>query len=221
MVSMAVLSVTGLLQTFSRFVVVGWIIRILGDVDTMRTIHRLAAIVLALLSVYHVWRILVIWLVKRERGGMWPYVRDFRDLVQTVMYNVGLAGKRPEADRYTVEEKLEYWAMLWGTVLMGVTGAVMWFPITITSMFPGVVIPVSKALHKWEAILATLAILVWHMYHTVIKETNRSIFTGTMTEKEMQHSHPLEYRRILKVHDHLQKAGYENSSADRKNQVNR
>ncbi len=220
-VSMAALSVTGLLQTFSHFAVVGWIIQILGDVDTLRTIHHLSAIALALLSFYHVWQALVMWFVKRERGGMWPYVRDFRDLVQMVMYNVGLAGKRPESDRYSIEEKLEYWAMLWGTPLMGITGFIMWFPIVFTSVFPGAIIPVSKAIHKWEAILASLAILIWHMYHTVIKERNRSIFTGTMTEKEMQHAHPLEYQRILAAHKYMQKAAYENSSAARQNQTNR
>ncbi|MCP4540196.1 MAG: hypothetical protein GY832_23910 [Chloroflexi bacterium] len=220
-VSMAALSVTGLLQTFSHFLVVRWIIQVLGDVDTLRTIHHLASIALALLSFYHVWQVLVMWFVKRELGGMWPSIRDFRDLGQMVMYNIGLAQKRPESDRFSIEEKLEYWAMLWGTPLMGITGMFMWFPIAVTSVFPGVVVPVAKAIHKWEAILATLAILIWHMYHTVIKERNRSIFTGTMTEKEMHHTHPLEYRRILAAHKYLQKMGYENSSAGRKNQINK
>jgi cytochrome b subunit of formate dehydrogenase len=104
-----------------------------------------------------------------------------------------------------MEEKLEYWALLWGTLLMIITGVIMWFPTLATSVLPGDVIPISRALHGWEAILAILAILTWHMYHTVIKEQNRSIFTGTMTEAEMQHGHPLEYRRILAAHQYLQK----------------
>jgi hypothetical protein len=45
------------------------------------------------------------------------------------------------------------------------------------------------------------------MYHTNIKEKNRSIFNGTMTEEEMQHAHPLEYRRILAAHELWQRIG--------------
>ena len=198
------LSVTGLLQTYSRFSLIGWIIQILGGVETLRTIHHLAATVLALQAVYHVGQIMVMWFVKRERGGMWPSVRDFRNLFQTVMFNMGLAKQKPESDRYTAEEKLEYWALLWGTPVMGITGFVLWFPTIATAILPGEVVPIAQAIHSWEAILATLAILTWHMYHTNIKEKNRSIFTGTMTEEEMQHAHPLEYRRILVAHKYSQ-----------------
>ncbi len=81
MVSFGTLAVTGLLQTFSYLSVVGWVMQIFGDVDTVRAIHHFAAIILALQSVYHVGQILVTWFVKRERGGMWPSVRDFRNLI--------------------------------------------------------------------------------------------------------------------------------------------
>ena len=197
------LALTGLLQTFSHFSLIGWIIHTLGGIEALRTIHHLAAIVLALQSVYHVGQILVTLFVKRERGGMWPSVRDFRNLVQTVMFNLGLAKQKPESDRYNTEEKLEYWALLWGTPIMGITGFILWFPTIATMILPGKVVPIALAIHSWEAILATLAILTWHMYHTNIREVNRSIFTGTMTEEEMQHEHPLEYRRILAAYDYL------------------
>ncbi len=208
-VTFTTLAVTGLLQRYSQHLVVGWIINLLGGVETMRTLHHLAAFVFILEAVYHTWRILVIWFVKRERGAMWPSLRDFRDLVHMVKFNLGLVDHRPEFDRFTVEEKLEYWALLWGAPLMIITGLMMWFPVTVTSVLPGDAIPVARALHGWEAILATLSILIWHMYHTVIKERNRSIFTGIMTEKEMQHAHPLEYRRILAAYAYLQKVAAE------------
>ena len=180
----------------------------LGNVETVRTIHHIAATGLALQAVYHVQQILVMWFVKRERGSMWPSVADFRNLVQVMMFNLGLTKQRPESDRFSVEEKLEYWALLWGTPVMGVTGAILWFPTVAASVLPGESIPIAQAIHKWEAILATLAIITWHMYHTNIKEKNRSIFNGTMTEEEMQHAHPLEYRRILAAHEHWQRISH-------------
>ena len=205
MVSFGTLAVTGLLQTFSSLPPVALVIQLLGGVDAVRTIHRLAAIVSAIQSFYHIWRILETWFVKRERGGMWPYLSDLMNLVQMIKFNTGLTDTRPQFDRFTIEEKLEYWALLWGNMVMGITGFIMWFPLVVTTVLPGEVFPVAQALHRWEAILAALAILTWHMYHGCIKDRNRSIFTGMMSEEEMQHMHPLEYRRILAADEYLKK----------------
>jgi cytochrome b subunit of formate dehydrogenase len=197
--------VTGLLQTFSSLPPVELVIQLLGGVDAIRTIHRLAAITSAVQSFYHIWRILETWFVKRERGGMWPYPRDLRNLVQMIKFNAGLTDTMPQFDRFTIEEKLEYWALLWGNLVMGATGFIMWFPLVVTTVLPGQVFPVAQALHRWEAILAALAILTWHMYNGCIKDRNRSIFTGLMSEEEMQHMHPLEYRRILAAEEYLKR----------------
>jgi cytochrome b subunit of formate dehydrogenase len=205
MLSFGTLAVTGLLQTFSSLPPVAFVIEFAGGVDAIRVIHRLAALISAALSFYHLWRILEMWFIKRERGGMWPYVRDFRNLLQMVLFNAGLTKERPQFDRFTIEEKLEYWALLWGQVLMGVTGFVMWFPLVVTAVLPGQVYAVAQALHRWEAILAVLAILTWHMYHGCIKDKNRSIFSGLMSDEEMQHMHPLEYQRILAADAYLKR----------------
>ena len=203
-VSFTTLALTGLLQRYSQFFWVGVVINLLGGIDTMRVIHHLAAIVLIIQTIYHTFKILQQWFVERELGAMWPYWQDVRDLVHMIAYNLGRAKTRPEFDRYSVEEKVEYWALVWGTPLMIITGLVMWFPVAFTRFFPGDIVPVSTAIHSWEALLAALAIVIWHLYHTIIKEKNRSIFTGTMTEHEMQHGHPREYRRILAAFDYLQ-----------------
>jgi cytochrome b subunit of formate dehydrogenase len=205
MLSFGTLAVTGLLQTFSEVPAIAWIIQLLGGVDSIRVIHRLAALTSAVQSFYHIGRILEIWFAKRERGGMWPYFQDFRNLVQMISFNLGLTEKHPQFDRYTIEEKLEYWALIWGQLVMGLTGFIMWFPTLVTAVLPGEVYPIAHALHRWEAILAALAILTWHMYHGCLKDKNRSIFTGLMSEEEMQHVHPLEYQRILAAEEYLKK----------------
>lgn len=212
-VSFTTLAITGLLQRYSEFNLPGAIINSLGGIDTIRTIHHLAAVIMILQSVYHLGNILVLWFVKRERGSMWPHPRDFLNLFGMVRYNVGLARERPQFDRFTPEEKLEYWALLWGTPLMIITGLSLWFPTIVTRVLPGQAIPIALALHTWEAVLATLAILTWHMYHVLIKERNFSIFNGKMSEEQMLHEHPLEYRRILAADEYLQKLNGEKESA--------
>jgi mono/diheme cytochrome c family protein len=91
---------------------------------------------------------------------------------------------------------MEYWAFVWGAIIMGLTGFMMWNPITITKILPGEVIPAAKAAHGGEALLAVLAIIIWHLYGVHIKRFNKSMFTGKMTEEEMLHEHPLELADI-------------------------
>ncbi len=205
------LAITGLLQRYDQTMIALVIISLFGNIDTLRVIHHLAAVGLIAQSIYHVFNLLNMWIVNLEPGAMMPKLKDFKDLVGMIMYNLDRRPRRPEFDRYSIEEKIEYWALLWGTPLMIITGIMMWFPIQITAFLPGSSIPIARALHTWEALLATMAILTWHMYHTVIKEKNTSIFTGYMTEQEMEHEHPLEYRRIMAayrfVNEHRTQAG--------------
>jgi hypothetical protein len=94
--------------------------------------------------------------------------------------------------RYTFEEKMEYWAFVWGTIVMVVTGFMMWNPLATVQFLPGEFIPAAKAAHGGEAVLAVLAIIIWHMYGVHVKRFNKSMFTGQMSEQDMLHEHPLE-----------------------------
>jgi hypothetical protein len=94
--------------------------------------------------------------------------------------------------RYTFEEKAEYWALVWGILIMGLTGFMMWNPLATVKIFPGEFIPAAKAAHGAEAVLAVLAIIVWHMYGVHLRRFNKAMWTGRLTEEEMLHEHPLE-----------------------------
>lgn len=134
---------------------------------------------------------------------MFPSWSDLSGLIGMLKYNLGYAKSRPEFDRFSVEEKVEYWALWWGAAVMGLTGIFQWYPSLVTQILPGIVVPLARLVHMLEAILAVLAIAIWHSYHTMIKERNLSIFTGTMTEHEMKENHTLEYNRIIKARDFL------------------
>ena len=206
LVSFSILGLTGLLQRYAAIYVIGLVINVVfGGIDTLRVIHHMAAIVFGLQSIYHGFKILYFWFVKREPGAMFPMVKDITDMLGMIKYNAGFAKERPKFDRYTVEEKLEYWALIWGTVVMSLTGLMQWFPTVTTQYLPGEAIPIARVAHSLEAVLAVAAIIMWHMYHSVIKEHNTSIFTGFMDEHEMQENHPLEYERILAAYEYVQK----------------
>ena len=109
---------------------------------------------------------------------------------------LGFRKHRGYYGRYNYAEKVEYLAVVWGTVIMGITGFMMWNPLSTTRLLPGEFIPAAKAAHGAEAILAVLAIIIWHFYHVHIKHFNKSMFNGKLTRTEMKHEHPAELAQI-------------------------
>lgn len=190
--SFTTLAVTGLPQKFPLNAVSQFIIGGLGGIENIRSIHHVAAIVLILVSIYHVLMLGYDLYVKRVRMSMLPTLQDGKNALQAFLYNIGLAKHRPQAGRFGFEEKAEYWALIWGTVVMAITGFFMWNPVATTQLLPGQVIPAAKAAHGAEAVLAVLAILVWHFYGVHVKFFNKAMWTGKLTEEEMLHEHPLE-----------------------------
>ncbi|MGH3055133.1 MAG: cytochrome b/b6 domain-containing protein, partial [Gaiellaceae bacterium] len=98
---------------------------------------------------------------------MLPSLRDGRTALGTVAYYIGLAAHAPHGGTFNYAEKAEYWAFMWGTAVMTLTGFLLWFENTTLSYLPSWVPDVATALHFYEAILATLAILVWHFYWVI------------------------------------------------------
>ncbi len=196
MLSFATLALTGLPQKFPLASISRWIVGVLGGIETTRLIHHTAALVMMLGAIYHILSVGYKIFVLRSSLTMMPSLKDIRDAFQTFLYNLGLSEQLPQMGRYTFAEKLEYWAFVWGAIIMGITGFMMWNPIITTRFLPGEFIPAAKAAHGGEALLAVLAIIIWHMYGVHIKHFNKSMWTGYLTEEEMLHEHPLELAQI-------------------------
>jgi len=196
LLSFGMLGLTGLPQKYASIGISRFIVNMLGGVENVRSIHHISATVMMIGTIYHLIVFGYKFYVKRTRLGMLPSLQDVKDGGQAFMYNLGFAKKRPQMGRYTFEEKLEYWAFVWGTIVMGLTGFMMWNPITTSNILPGEFIPAAKAAHGLEAVLAVLAILIWHFYGVHLKIFNKAMWTGKMTEEEMLHEHPLELADI-------------------------
>ncbi len=192
MLSFTTLGLTGLAQKFSEHPVAISILKALGGIESLRTIHHIAAIVMMFGTAWHILVMGYSVFVLRDQMSMLPSIQDAKDGIQALLYNIGIAKTYPQMGRYTFEEKMEYWAFVWGAAVMGITGFLMWNPITATQYLPGQFVPAAKAAHGGEAVLAVLAIIIWHMYGVHIKRFNKAMFTGTQTEAEMIHEHPLE-----------------------------
>ena len=195
-VSFTTLGLTGLAQKFSSNELAAAFIQLLGGIENVRIIHRVAAIILALETIYHIIVLAHKTYVRRTELGMLPGPKDALDALDVLRYNLGLTKEHPKLPRYNFAEKAEYWAMLWGTAVMGLTGFILWNPIVAAKILPGQFIPAAKAAHGGEAVLAVLAILVWHFYNVHVKSLNKAMFTGSMNRHQMEEEHGEELERL-------------------------
>jgi cytochrome b subunit of formate dehydrogenase len=192
LISFTVLGFTGLPQKYISSPISIGFFNFFGGIENVRAIHHTSAIVMMIVSIFHVLEVLYRVFVLRSPISMIPWVNDAKHVYDDVMYYIGRRKHKAYYGRYSYAEKMEYLALLWGTVVMGLTGFMMWNPISTLRMFPGEAVPAAKAAHGGEAVLAVLAIILWHFYHVHIKTLNKSMFTGNLSREEMEHEHPAE-----------------------------
>jgi formate dehydrogenase gamma subunit len=198
-----------LLTSFTLLVLTGfalaypdsWLAYILGSNEALRRIgHRVAAVVMIAVGIYHV---LYMTLTREGRQGLRDFIprwKDGVDLVRNLLYYMGRRAEKPKLSRFGYGEKIEYWAVIWGTIVMGITGLMLWLKIEVFGFLPRWVIDVALTVHFYEAVLATLAIIVWHFYHVIfdpdVYPINWAFWDGRMSEKAYKHEHELHYEQM-------------------------
>lgn len=201
MTSFFTLVITGFPVTYPNNPVASGIIRVLGSFETRALVHRGAAVILTLLTIYHLFYMFGTKYGRSELRAMMPKFQDALDAIQMLKFYVGLAPTIPRFDRFNYIEKFEYLALAWGTVVMVATGAVLAFQNKAMIILPKWALDVAKVIHGYEALLAFLAIIIWHFYHVHLNPEvfpmSRVWIDGEIPEHEMKTLHPLEYERIL------------------------
>ncbi len=181
-------------------------------------LHRLCGVAIVFLGGYH---ILYCIFTPRGRGiirDMIPGVKDLQDFWETLKNNlfINRPAKVIKMGRFNFREKFEYLGLIWGTIVMTVTGFILWFKEEWLLFFPLWTFDVARAIHFYEAILATLTILVWHFYSVIfnpdVYPMNWAWITGNLTEHEMELEHGLELERI-KAEEKAKLVGFEEAVA--------
>ena len=124
---------------------------------------------------------------------MLPVPKDATDILTNLRYYFGLGGKPARFGRFTYGEKMEYWALVWGTFVMATTGGMLWFKVGVGNLVPRWWLDVATTVHFYEAILASLAIVVWHFYQVIfdpdIYPINWAFWDGKMAVDVYAHEH--------------------------------
>jgi cytochrome b subunit of formate dehydrogenase len=133
-----------------------------------RVLHRIAAVVLIGVSLYHLLDSALSREGRKLVRDMFPTLDDIRGAAQNLGYYLGLTSQKPEFARFNYAEKTEYWALAWGMIVMAVTGVMLWAKVLVGNHMPRWWLDVATAIHFYEAVLATLAIVVWHFYQVFL-----------------------------------------------------
>lgn len=191
--SFIVLAITGFALKFPE----SWIAKLMGSSEMFRSwSHRIAGVVLLLAGLYHVIYLMVSKDGRRLVFDFLPVKKDLADIVGTVRWLLGLRKIKPQIGRFGYAEKMEYWAVVWGTIIMGVTGLMVWFKMEVTQWLPRWAVDVALTIHYYEAILACLAIIVWHFYHVMfdpdVYPVNLACWDGKVSRHWQEEEHPLD-----------------------------
>jgi len=178
-----------------------WFAHVFGMGEHWRgIIHRVAGVVLMAIGIYHVFYLAAAHEGRRLFCDLLPKPKDGFDACNTMLYYLGLRSEKPKFGRFNYAEKAEYWALVWGTALMGLTGVMLWAKVWVGNTLARWWVDIATAVHFYEAILATLAILVWHFYQVFLDPDvypmNWAWWDGKMPVENYRHEHELDKESI-------------------------
>lgn len=202
LISFFLLSITGFALKYPEAFWVTWLRNLFGEnaFELRGIVHRIAAVVLIANSIYHLFYIT---LTKRGRiliKDLRFKKSDLKEFEHYTKYLLGIKKDKPNFGRFSYIEKFEYWALIWGVVLMSITGIILWFENRFIPIISNLGMEISTIIHFYEAILATLSIFVWHFYFVIFNPDvfpmNKSWLTGYLTREEMELQHPKELEKL-------------------------
>jgi thiosulfate reductase cytochrome b subunit len=207
MTSVILLLLSGLFAFGARYPGAGWasaLTGFLGGLDFWRVVHRVGASILVFVCGYHAIYSLIHPEGRRDFVLLLPRRRDFREFGQNLMWMVGKRNQRPSFSRFAYFEKFDYWAVFWGCAIFVASGLCMWFPNIVRNLIPAAspaLFDALKEAHAHEAVLALLAIAVWHVYNVHLRPGrfpgSLAFLHGRIGRKEMEVEHPMEFIKEL------------------------
>lgn len=172
-----------------------WMIASVGGFDNRTLIHHASGLIMIGVSIYHVVYHLIL---EKPRYDVLFNFKDVKDFWQQILYSLKISDEHPQFGRYTWKQKFEYFGGGFGAVVMGFTGMLMMNPLESMKYFPLGMVQIAGLFHTWEAVLASVAVFIGHLYDEHFgKFPNLSWITGNVSEEEMKHEHPLEYKAAM------------------------
>ncbi|GAX62878.1 cytochrome b subunit of formate dehydrogenase [Candidatus Scalindua japonica] len=205
------LVLTGMPLVFKDYAWAQWLYGLMGGYPTAGNIHRICALITFFAAFLHFAYLAFETLIRKDKGIFWGpdslliQPKDVLHILGDILWFFRLA-KRPKFERYIYWEKFEYLSLMWGTLVMAVTGFALWFPVQTANLVPASIatyvdIPsIALVAHRYEALLAAGFIFSIHFLHThMLPEnipTDEAMFTGKIDEAHVKHERGAYYERM-------------------------
>jgi cytochrome b subunit of formate dehydrogenase len=206
-VSFTVLVFTGMPLKYKQTHWAKWVMNGIGGVTAAGVYHRLAALVTVFYWSCEVSVLVYLFLRTRGRrvfspGSVMFNKKDWADIKGMFRWYAG-KGPKPQFDRFAYWEKFDFMSLAAGTVIIGLTGFIMWFPMFFTKFFPGSFINIALVIHSNEALLAAGVIFIFvHFFSAHLRPESfpidKVIFTGSLPLEHYREERPLEYARRVR-----------------------
>lgn len=164
------LALTGLPQRYTQERWAEITLVLLGGVESARILHRLLAVLLLAVAIYHVLAISYQRWVLGRHLALFPQLRDWRALFDRVRFNLGLKTTAPEG-RYAL--RIEYLVVVISVFILVLTGLILWNPVSVTSRLPGETIPTARTVHSDHALLFVAFLVLWELLVIVLWRSRR------------------------------------------------
>lgn len=203
------LVLTGFPMKFADRAWAAFLVNMFGGLGIARTVHHWAGILLFLGFSVHVLEVVISSLRTARKTGpdgqpigivkawlsmpMWISPQDIRKTMQLFAHLLFLRRERPTFGRFSPAEKFEYLGVFWGTMLLGLTGALLWGEQYASHFLTGKTFNLATIAHTFEAFLAVIHVGILHIYNVIfapkVFPLSRATITGNTPIEKLVEEH--------------------------------
>lgn len=191
------LVLTGFPLKFAETAWASALIGMFGGLSIARQLHHWAGILLVAGFMLHMVDVFIVFLLRAKsippatgRGRyleawvsmpLWISISDVRKTIQLFAYLLFLRKERPTFGRFSPPEKFEYLGVFWGTMLLGLTGALLWGEQYSSRFLSGRASNIATIAHTYEAFLALIHVGILHIYNVILAPKVFPLSLATIT----------------------------------------
>lgn len=183
-----------------------WLLSLEQGHDGAAALHKTFAVGFFSAGAMHVVGMLAAWLTGRFRlrsilgpDSIMLRPKDLTNIVGNLRF-LHDRGPRPDFDRFTYWEKFDYFAEIWGLLVIGLSGLAMWFPARAAEYFPGWIVNAALIFHSYEGLLAMGFLFSIHFFNTHLRPdvfpVDPVIFSGDISMHEVEERYHGWYQRL-------------------------